>query len=55
MKLGGFGVPTYTTDGELFFGVDSLGHLELFLRGEDPLEPEALERWRRLPSTATRG
>lgn len=55
MKLGGFGVPTYTVDGEMFFGVDSLGHLELFLRGEDPLEPEALERWRRLPATATRG
>lgn len=55
MKLGGFGVPTYTADGEMFFGVDSLGHLELFLRGEDPLKPEALERWRRLPATATRG
>ena len=23
MKLGGFGVPSYTADGELFFGVDS--------------------------------
>jgi 2-hydroxychromene-2-carboxylate isomerase len=54
LRLGGFGVPTYTADGELFFGVDSLAHLELFLRGEDPLTPEALERWRRLPSSASR-
>lgn len=55
LQRGGFGVPTYTADGELFFGVDSLGHLERFLRGEDPLTPEALERWRHLPSTASRG
>lgn len=54
LKLGGFGVPTYTADGELFFGVDSLMHLEWFLRGEDPLTPEARERWRQLPISATR-
>lgn len=54
LKLGGFGVPSYTAEGELFFGVDSLVHLEAFLRGEDPLEPEALERWRHLPASVKR-
>jgi hypothetical protein len=54
LKLGGFGVPSYTADGELFFGVDSLGHLEAFLRGEDPVKPEAVERWRHLPASARR-
>lgn len=54
LKLGGFGVPSYTVDGELFFGVDSLNHLDAFLLGEDPLKPEALERWRKLPASAKR-
>jgi hypothetical protein len=31
LALGGFGVPTVVADEELFFGVDSLGHLERFL------------------------
>ncbi|HEX7664027.1 MAG TPA: 2-hydroxychromene-2-carboxylate isomerase [Polyangiaceae bacterium] len=31
-----FGVPTTLVDGELFWGVDSLPHLEAHLRGEDP-------------------
>ncbi len=49
-----FGVPTILAEGELFFGLDSLGHLEQFLRGEDPLTPAELERWRDLPASASR-
>ena len=54
LALEGFGVPTIVADGELFFGVDSLGHLERFLRGEDPLTPAELERLRTLPVGASR-
>jgi 2-hydroxychromene-2-carboxylate isomerase len=54
LAAGAFGVPSILADGELFFGVDSLGHLERFLRGEDPLAQVDLERWRDLPATASR-
>jgi 2-hydroxychromene-2-carboxylate isomerase len=54
LALEGFGVPTLVADGELFFGVDSLGHLERFLRGEDPLTREERERLRNLPVAASR-
>jgi len=54
LALDGFGVPTVVADGELFFGVDSLGHLERFLRGEDPLSREERERLRTLPMAASR-
>ncbi|HEX8826237.1 MAG TPA: 2-hydroxychromene-2-carboxylate isomerase [Archangium sp.] len=54
LALEGFGVPTVVADGELFFGVDSLGHLERFLRGEDPLTREERERLRTLPIGASR-
>lgn len=54
LAAGAFGVPTFLVEGELFFGVDSMGHLEQFLRGEDPLRPEELERWRHLPASASR-
>jgi 2-hydroxychromene-2-carboxylate isomerase len=54
LALEGFGVPSLMADGELFFGVDSLGHLERFLRGEDPLSREERERLRNLPVAASR-
>lgn len=54
LALEGFGVPTVVAEGELFFGVDSLGQLERFLRGEDPLSREELERLRTLPVAASR-
>lgn len=44
-----FGVPTMIADGELFWGDDSLGDLDAFLRGEDPLDREACARWLELP------
>lgn len=34
---GAFGVPTLFVDGELFWGNDSLEHVDRFLAGEDPL------------------
>jgi len=54
LAAGGFGVPSCVVEGELFWGVDSLGHLEQFLRGEDPLRSVDLERWRDLPASASR-
>ncbi len=43
---GVFGVPSFEVDGELFWGYDDLPYLERFLAGQDPLDPEQLERWR---------
>ena len=40
---GVFGVPTFIVGGELFWGNDQLEHIELFLQGKDPLEPEYVE------------
>lgn len=54
IAAGAFGVPTFIVDGELFFGVDSLGHLETFLRGKDTLSAEAVANWRQLPASASR-
>jgi len=58
IAAGGFGVPTMMVDGEMFFGSDSLPHLEAFLRGEDPARGPAakavLSRWKDLPATARR-
>lgn len=54
LALEGFGVPTVVADGELFFGVDSLDHLERFLRGEEPLSREQMEHLRNLPIAASR-
>jgi 2-hydroxychromene-2-carboxylate isomerase len=58
LALGGFGVPSMHADGELFFGSDSLPHLEAFLRGADPAaSPAAAElkaRWREMPASARR-
>ncbi|MGE6760546.1 2-hydroxychromene-2-carboxylate isomerase [Corallococcus interemptor] len=51
---GAFGVPSVLVDDEMFWGVDSLGHLERYLEGRDPLTRADLERWRDLPATANR-
>ena len=53
-QLGVFGVPTMIADGELFWGDDSLDELDRFLRGEDPIDRELLDRWRALPVGASR-
>ncbi|MBJ6759488.1 DsbA family protein [Myxococcaceae bacterium JPH2] len=54
LAAGAFGVPSVLADGELFWGQDSLGHLEQFLRGEDPLTAADLARWQHLPASASR-
>ena len=54
IAAGVFGVPTALADGELFWGVDSLPHLDDFLAGRDPLPRDALSRWAHIVPSATR-
>lgn len=54
LAQGAFGVPSVLVDDEMFWGVDSLGHLERYLEGRDPLTRADLERWQHLPATADR-
>ncbi len=49
IEAGVFGVPTFVVDGEVFWGADSLPHVEAFLAGDDPVDPALLARWRDLP------
>ena len=51
---GVFGVPTRFVEGELFFGSDSVPHLERFLEGRDPLRREDVECWAAVPASARR-
>lgn len=51
---GVFGVPSFVVDGEVFWGVDALPHLDDFLAGRDPVPPDAVARWQDLPATARR-
>jgi len=41
---GVFGVPTFMIDDELFWGHDQLAHIELYLQGKDPLDPDKVDR-----------
>lgn len=54
LAAGAFGVPTMVVGAELFWGVDALPHLELFLEGRDPVDPDVLARWAHLPASADR-
>lgn len=54
IALGVFGVPTMLVDDEMFWGTDSLGDLEPFLRGGNPISKDWLERWASLPAAAKR-
>jgi 2-hydroxychromene-2-carboxylate isomerase len=51
---GVFGVPTTIADGELFWGVEALPHLERFLLGEDPVSPVLVARWSKVTPSASR-
>ncbi len=51
---GVFGVPTVEVEGEIFWGYDDLPMLELYLRGEDPLDPKKLEDWTGVRPSARR-
>jgi 2-hydroxychromene-2-carboxylate isomerase len=54
IAAGAFGVPTILADGELFWGVDSLAHLERFLEGKDPVTKELVAGWQMLGASASR-
>jgi len=54
IAIGVFGVPTLRVGDELFWGYDAFPHLERHLRGEDPLRPGELERWRHVAPSAQR-
>ena len=53
---GVFGVPSIEVveTGEIFWGQDSLPHVEKHLAGEEAVTPEWLERWKHLPKAAVR-
>lgn len=54
IRAGVFGVPTIIVDGELFWGCDSLPHVDAWLAGDDPVPPDLDARWRDLPTGAVR-
>ena len=54
IAAGGFGVPTMIADGELFWGADSIPHLEAHLRGDDPANRERLAMFTEIPVGASR-
>jgi len=46
ISRGVFGVPSMEAEGELFWGYDDFPYLDLFLAGNDPLNPRERQRWR---------
>jgi hypothetical protein len=51
---GVFGVPSVLVDGECFWGLDALPHLDEHLRGDDPVDEALLQRWGQVAPTAVR-
>ena len=49
ISRGVFGVPTMEVGGELFWGYDDFPFLELFLAGNDPLDPTEWQKWAAAP------
>jgi len=56
LARGVFGVPTFEVErtGEIFWGQDSIPHVERHLAGKDPVTPAWLEQWKDLPKAAVR-
>lgn len=54
IAAGAFGVPTMLIGRELFWGNDSLPHLERYLDGNDPITPELLSTWAKVRPSASR-
>lgn len=54
IEAGVFGVPTMVVDSELFFGCDSMLHLQRALSGEDPLSEDHVQRWGGIRASANR-
>lgn len=48
LELGVFGVPTFVFDNELFWGHDSISHLELALNNEDPMDMDRYQEFLKL-------
>ncbi len=53
VRKGAFGVPTYTIDEQLFWGVDSLHLLDRYLAGDVP-DGDELARWRAIAPSIVR-
>ncbi len=51
---GVFGVPSFIVDGEVFWGADSIGFLNAFLRDRSVLDNEEMRRVDALPAAAAR-
>jgi 2-hydroxychromene-2-carboxylate isomerase len=51
---GVFGVPTAVVDDELYWGVDSLSHLDRHLGGDALTDNGELDRWRQVDASANR-
>jgi len=54
IEKGVFGVPTVIVDGNLFWGNDQMGHLELLLSGQDPLDRDKLTALQNRPRAIDR-
>ena len=54
IEKGIFGVPTVIVDGNLFWGNDQMGHLELLLSGQDPLDRDKLTALQKRPRAIDR-
>jgi 2-hydroxychromene-2-carboxylate isomerase len=54
LARGTFGVPTIWADGEPFWGVDSLPHLDAYLSGEDPVPSDVEEQWAHIEPQSVR-
>lgn len=46
ISRGVFGVPSMEVGDELFWGYDDFAYLDLFLAGNDPLDPLERQSWR---------
>ena len=49
-----FGVPTMIIDNELFWGYDDFPYMEIFLKGEDPIDKNHFKKWIKVRPTAQR-
>lgn len=54
LAAGVFGVPSFASGGEVFWGVDALPHLDDWLAGRDPVPADVSDRWADLRASAQR-
>ncbi len=54
LAKGVFGVPTVFVKDQMFWGFDSLPHVEMFLGGQDPCQSAEWHRWKGIQPSATR-